>query len=646
MPVQDLDATPEQPSSPRARRTRKRASRLLRMPLDIIYEILSRLAPKDLLSMSRVTKAFRGMLLGRASAQAPWRNALARVPGLPPPPEGMSEPRLVYLIYGTNCQASAMRRSHAPLSQMRENAVSTIVDIAHHLARFVECEDLPTYHILKRFFPTGSLDMVNYIPYIQRIDRGRRQELFCVRSAARLAREVMDMATGSSKRQMTREGMHERQQQNYLVRVAYYAAASREADIQFDALQLALRFANVAVQHSRENTQSGIDGGGPERRSEVIRRLKALGFEKELVTYPDALRQASYLRNKAAKSTKPLSDKHWDRMHGVAVAELKKLYRFRTVSDTTKALSARHEVLVDTYTDLRRSLPFRAFVPTVGDIANAPSVRALLTQPPQQPKPTPAVMQAALAAEPPAFFEDWRTAREDTLLMIIHSRTVSDPCAAAEFAPGNLTRATLRLASTVFMNPKTGALFSYPHVLCAPALDIHPSQCPGERGWDPKQLTVRGECAGVVRRMAVLAGLDPWTTTALEMDELDAWYYYPEADKPGQRRALPWRYVTKLGMPDRRFEILGPEQMAEARAIADARACDVKFVDGDSLCAHCQARFFESTALYTHLREAHNIATPTRKDFILGFGVEYPPGKPVLLSMPIDGAETHASILG
>ena len=57
-------------------------------------------------------------------------------------------------------------------------------------------------------------------------------------------------------------------------------------------------------------------------------------------------------------------------------------------------------------------------------------------------------------------------------------------------------------------------------------------------------------------------------------------------------------------MPDRRFEILGPEQMAEARAIADARACDVKFVDGDSLCAHCQARFFESTALYTHLRDA------------------------------------------
>ncbi|KAL1685994.1 hypothetical protein GGG16DRAFT_65157 [Schizophyllum commune] len=623
MQVQDLDATPEQPSSPRARRTRKRASRLLRMPLDIIYEapltsslypqILARLAPQDLLSMSRVTKAFRGMLLDRASAQTIWRNALARVPGLPPPPKGMSEPRLVYLIYGTNCQASAM---HFCGSSRQVDACFSArmrLCLKCEKTRFVEYEDLPTYHILKHFFPAGSLDMVNYIPYIERINRGRRQQLFCVRSAARLTREVMDMASGSSKRRMTRDEMHERQQQNNLVRVAYYAAAG--------------------LEHSREE-DAERDRRRRAREAEVIRRLKALGFEKELATYPDALRQASYLRNKAVKSTNPLSDKHWDRMRGVAVAELKKLYRFRAVSDTTKALSARHKVLVDTYTDFRRSLPFRAPVPTVGVIANAPSVRALLTQPPQQPTPTPAIMQAALAAVPPAFFEDWRMAREDTLLVIIHSRTLSDPCAAAVFAPGSLTRATLRLASTVFMNPRTGALFSYPHVLCAPALDIRPPQRPDERGRDPRQLTVRAECARIVRRMAELAGLDPWTTTALEMDELDAWYYYPQADKPGHRRALPWRYI------------LGPGQMAEARAIADARACDVKFVDGDSLCAHCQARFFESTALYTHLREAHNIATPTRKDFILGFGVEYPPGKPVLLSMPIDGAETHASILG
>ncbi|KAL1712453.1 hypothetical protein EV715DRAFT_259486 [Schizophyllum commune] len=607
MPVQDLDATPEQPPSPRARRTRKRASRLLRMPLDIIYEILARLAPKDLLSMSRVSKAFRGMLLDRATARALWRDALARVPGLPPPPRSMSEPRLVYLIYGTNCQFCGSSRKVDACFSARMRLCPKC-----EKTQFVEYEDLPTYPILRNFFPAGSLDMVKYIPYIQRIDRGRRQELFCVRSAARLAREVMDMATGSSKRNMTRDEMHERQQQNNL---------------------LALRFANVAAEHSREE-DAERDGRRRAREAEVILRLKGLGLEKELATCPDALRQASYLRNKAVRSTKPLSDEQWNRMRGVAVAELRKLYRFRTVSDATKGLAARHKVLVDTYTDFRRSLPFRAPVPTVGDIATALPVRALLTQPPQQPTPAPAIMQAALAAVPPAFFEDWRTAREDALLMIIHSRALSDPRTAAEFAPGSLTRATLRLASTVFMNPRTGALFSYPHVLCAPALDVRPSQ----RDRDPKQLIVRAECARVVRRMAELAGLDPWTTTALEMDELDAWYYYPQADKPGQRRALPWRYVTKLGMPDRRFEILGPEQMAEARAIADARASDVKFVNGDSLCAHCQARFFESATLYTHLREAHSIATPTRKDFILGLGVEHPPGKPVLLSMPVNGA--------
>ena len=47
----------------------------------------------------------------------------------------------------------------------------------------------------------------------------------------------------------------------------------------------------------------------------VIRRLKALGFEKELATCPDALQHASYLRNKAVKSTKPLSDKRQSAQH-------------------------------------------------------------------------------------------------------------------------------------------------------------------------------------------------------------------------------------------------------------------------------------------------------------------------------------------
>ena len=92
-------------------------------------------------------------------------------------------------------------------------------------------------------------------------------------------------------------------------------------------------------------------------------------------------------------------------MRGVAVAELKRLYRLRTVSDTTKGLAARHKVLVDTYTDFRRSLPFRAPVPTVGDIANAPSVRALLAQPPQQPTPadnsTGASQDPALSPDAP-----------------------------------------------------------------------------------------------------------------------------------------------------------------------------------------------------------------------------------------------------
>ncbi|KAI0301008.1 hypothetical protein B0F90DRAFT_373020 [Multifurca ochricompacta] len=75
-----------------------RLSELPLMPLDILYEVLGHLPPSDLLSLSRMNKAFRYVIMSRRSLFL-WAASL-RGCGAPPCPEDMSAPAWAHLLYG------------------------------------------------------------------------------------------------------------------------------------------------------------------------------------------------------------------------------------------------------------------------------------------------------------------------------------------------------------------------------------------------------------------------------------------------------------------------------------------------------------------------------------------------------------------
>ncbi|KAF8186012.1 hypothetical protein BJ912DRAFT_852529 [Pholiota molesta] len=92
-----------------ARRTAGRAKLglLPSVPLDVLFEIFSHLAPLDLLRLARTTKELRKLLLHRSSTFV-WKAALSNVEGLPACPEDMSLPCWTNLVFDHHCQVWAI----------------------------------------------------------------------------------------------------------------------------------------------------------------------------------------------------------------------------------------------------------------------------------------------------------------------------------------------------------------------------------------------------------------------------------------------------------------------------------------------------------------------------------------------------------
>ncbi|KDQ08355.1 hypothetical protein BOTBODRAFT_569584 [Botryobasidium botryosum FD-172 SS1] len=92
-------------SSKRTRRARGRLSTFLaNMPVDVLLEIMTHLTPKDLLNLSRTTKAFRNILLRPFSAGV-WRASFSQVRGLPKCPEDLCEPQYANYMFGDTCDS-------------------------------------------------------------------------------------------------------------------------------------------------------------------------------------------------------------------------------------------------------------------------------------------------------------------------------------------------------------------------------------------------------------------------------------------------------------------------------------------------------------------------------------------------------------
>ncbi|KAH9857187.1 hypothetical protein C2E23DRAFT_378040 [Lenzites betulinus] len=100
---------------------RRILSKLVDMPLDILFEIFGHLHPHDLLNLSRTTKALRNVLMQR-SAISVWRHAREGVEDLPECPPDLTEPAYANLLFDHHCHFCVKARVMTTLWTCRSRA--------------------------------------------------------------------------------------------------------------------------------------------------------------------------------------------------------------------------------------------------------------------------------------------------------------------------------------------------------------------------------------------------------------------------------------------------------------------------------------------------------------------------------------------
>ncbi|KAF6751122.1 hypothetical protein DFP72DRAFT_908530 [Ephemerocybe angulata] len=146
------------PSPEVRRRFGKDLSLLPKMPLDILFEIFSRLEPKDLVNLLRVNKMFRSTLL-RPNAQFVWAASRTRR-RVPAPSRGFTEAAWAIFLFGTKCELCG---------SMQVNKVDWFL-------RRRACGRCKRVHLQdgRKFaakFPQYDITILQYIPYWEMPDR-------------------------------------------------------------------------------------------------------------------------------------------------------------------------------------------------------------------------------------------------------------------------------------------------------------------------------------------------------------------------------------------------------------------------------------------------------------------------------------------
>ncbi|KAF9476664.1 hypothetical protein BDN70DRAFT_882129 [Pholiota conissans] len=134
------------------RRGKKSLSLLPNMPLDVLFEILGQLTPKDLLNVSRTNKLFHETLTSK-SARTVWKDSL-KGQGVPECPSGLTEPRWTSLLFETTCECCGAKNVHK-------------VDFYIRRRVCVKCRraNLLTPNKIKKYFPTYHELLVNMLPF-------------------------------------------------------------------------------------------------------------------------------------------------------------------------------------------------------------------------------------------------------------------------------------------------------------------------------------------------------------------------------------------------------------------------------------------------------------------------------------------------
>ncbi|KAL1677733.1 hypothetical protein EV122DRAFT_213488 [Schizophyllum commune] len=493
------------------------------LPLELILGYLD--AP-SLLRLSRTTETLRKFLLNRSSFNI-WKKSWANMdPALPPPPRGVSVPSFVALATDEFCQFCGQLPEKSPLIVWgsRERYCE---QCGNDRCAMLEL-NIRDFHAIKQIFRLcgHSYQPVDLLPSVVRLVSSYHNQTVRLYSRAsydnlanRFENETAQKSKDFKKQWVLKWEERYKKTQRHIVFCEKWEQEH---------------------QKKREEEKRRIRR---ERIDEILHRLGNLGWADEVEK--TATRRHLDGHELVAK-TQPLTDEEWESIHGPLLKLLPELRDKRLAQERHIALRERYGTLRQVYEDRIRgkSQLERCFMPGAGDLADLKEVTDIIEGTPVDQKLTKADLNSVIDTIPQAHWDAWNAAREASLIDLLNHAEAPPlhkrPATAADF----------QLATTVFTYESYSRHLPYPEVLGyhpdGGGMSYTPKGPLHQREWSTEGYSVRLDRQRVAVRVVRLAGLDPETATAAEMDARDVWFASNKNVKSTNRdlHAMTWRYVV------------------------------------------------------------------------------------------------------
>ncbi|KLO06472.1 hypothetical protein SCHPADRAFT_1002335 [Schizopora paradoxa] len=277
---------PERKPGKRRQNASGKGSFLLGMPTEIIMEIASYAFPEDILSLARASVGLRRLLMSKSSKYA-WKSART-LHNLPQCPSDMSEPQLIDLLFGKGCSFCPETRTRKPLIELRVRACKECFE--KHIAIMDD-----VLRRRRRSMPS-NVDIYAMVPNLRLLTTAhgdKRGRTMAMTVGADL-RRVLEQVDALSSRPEELE--------------VYIEKRERLTEACCESSQ---NIASWLRKSSREKDRS-IGALKKERRSSIMRKLLALGYNAEDLNSRYDIREKQWKWDQLLNQTRPLSERVWE----------------------------------------------------------------------------------------------------------------------------------------------------------------------------------------------------------------------------------------------------------------------------------------------------------------------------------------------
>ncbi|KAK0494977.1 hypothetical protein EDD18DRAFT_289815 [Armillaria luteobubalina] len=561
-------------AAPKRGRLRGLLQKVAETPLDIIFEIFSKLDPLDLLRLSRTTKDLRALLLRRSSTSV-WKRARQNIEGLPPLPEDLSEPKYAHLAFDKYCDICLRYTPYVQWEPRTKFCRKCLTKSTLYTSSAPEP--------IASFVP--SYDFSSWSSY--------RYDYYYVPAITALLEES--------------ESLSDEMRDAWVLR-------KRDA---FKTLQIHARLCDDWSDSRVEDRSNELDDLRARRLEQVIERLTALGWGEEL---QDQRLIDELAWHKLVRPSQPrlLTERAWSTMSDTLISIVKQHKNFRLASVVGRRMEKFHAA----YYDATRDVPLLPIYPKAADVAVLKPFSKLLFATHLDQDVTESV--TAALAKLPGVVDKWREIRNSSLqALMLKAGLEPNLNLATSFFKCNLCHCLCQypyvLAHRCSSPRRHNYLFdpdNWKNYALTRLLERERAPI-----WSASQYMIDEKAFKRVQYIIQACGLNPETATREDMDSLNCrvtcnnskagsfvmqWQIAACYDKNPTVNPQAWKLLDDARELER---VKNLEKLEKVTGYRDS-PYSVKFI-----CSHCKFLRSKGHDMEQHLLEAHSVDRISADDF-------------------------------